>query len=746
MAGFALVSPSHFQLCGRWPIVVGRGLVVLFSCFGLFSALLPDVSFAGEREGEVPGEYIVRFKQRGIENFIRQGPAKQAARLPRLAANAVSDIAAIKRAAVSQMGFRPVQDLRNIGSMLVRDDDSQRSAYDLLLAEDSDLIESIAANRYVDLLFTPNDTHYSLLWGLNSPADIDIDAPEAWDLADSSTDVVVAVVDTGGDYTHVDLRANHWANPGEVAGNSRDDDGNGVIDDVYGFNTVTGRAGQTGTFRGPGDPFDFNNYGHGTHVAGTIAAVGNNGRGVIGVAGPSRRVKVMSLRAFGDDGTGTLADVLTCIDYALMMKREFGINVVAINASYGHAGYLTEERSAIAEAISSGITFVAAAGNGGADQIGDNNDYSPLYPASYDLSGLISVAAVDRSGNRASFSNYGRTSVDIAGPGVEIASVTPANQYFPAGEHYHILSGTSMATPHVTGVAALVASHAPQFSPAQVRQAILSNVKPLSSLNGSLVAPGIVDLKKVLEGLVVPDTYRLSGRVLTTGGAGLSGVTINGGSLGARTTDASGNFSFEDIPARTAYDISPSKQGYQFSPASASGILSSDRSVTFTATSQTYTLSGYVRYNGVGLSGVTIKGGNLGNKVTNANGYYRFDSISNGTTYRIVAEKTGYSFTPSSTEGTVKASTRKDFEARKKVYRIAGYVKSNDKPLRGVFVDGGALGNRQTDSNGYYRFSSVTHGTRYTVRPAKAGYRFLPSYSSGYLTGDAHHSFTAVLR
>ena len=318
----------------------------------------------------------------------------------------------------------------------------------------------------------PNDPSFSQLWGLSNTGqsgglrDADIDAPEAWDVTTGSRNVVVAVIDTGVDYGHSDLAANAWRNPGEVAGDRLDNDGNGFVDDVYGWDFANNDA----------DPMD--DQGHGTHVAGTIGAVGNNGTGVAGV---SWQVSIMGLKFLGADGSGSTSGAVAAINYATRMRRDFGINVVATNNSWGGGGFSSSLRDAIAAGGQAGILFVAAAGNES-----QNIDSTPSYPASYTSDAVISVAATDRSNNLASFSNYGVTGVDVAAPGVSIYSTVPGNSYAT-------YSGTSMATPHVTGTVALMAAANPQATAAQIRTAILSTAVPVASLAGKVATGGLLN-------------------------------------------------------------------------------------------------------------------------------------------------------------------------------------------------------------------------------------------------------------
>lgn len=340
-----------------------------------------------------------------------------------------------------------------------------------------------AGVRYVEPDFvittsaTPNDPSYSRLWGLNNSgqtggvADADMDVAEAWDVTAGSRSVVVGVIDTGIDYNHPDLAANIWRNPREIAGDGIDNDRNGYVDDVRGWDFANNDA----------DPFD--DEGHGTHVAGTIGAVGNNGVGIVGV---SWNVSLMALKFLGADGSGSTSGAIAAINYATRMRQSFGVNVVATNNSWGGGGFSSALRDAIAAGGSAGVLCVAAAGNESA-----NNDATPSYPANYAGDAVISVAATDSSNRLATFSNYGATTVDVAAPGVGIYSTVPGNRYAS-------YSGTSMATPHVTGTVALLAAANPQATAAELRTAILSTAVPLPALAGKVATGGLVNAAAAL--------------------------------------------------------------------------------------------------------------------------------------------------------------------------------------------------------------------------------------------------------
>jgi subtilisin family serine protease len=307
---------------------------------------------------------------------------------------------------------------------------------------------------------TPDDPRLGDLWGLQNTIqsggipDADIDAPEAWDMTTGSRDVVVAVIDTGIDYTHSDLSANMFRNTSDCNRNGIDDDGNGHIDDCFGIDTANDDS----------DPAD--DHFHGTHVAGTIGAGGNNGIGVVGV---NWTVRLMACKFLSGGGFGTIADAIDCLEYVKLMKDR-GVNIVATNNSWGGPEFSQALFDAIEAHLQRGILFVAAAGNEASD-----NDATPFYPAGYALPNVLSVAATDRRDGLASFSNFGRRSVHLGAPGVDIVSTTP-------GDTYGALSGTSMATPYVTGVAALLKAQGPERDWRAIKNLILAGGDPIPAL------------------------------------------------------------------------------------------------------------------------------------------------------------------------------------------------------------------------------------------------------------------------
>jgi subtilisin family serine protease len=350
----------------------------------------------------------------------------------------------------------------------------------------SGLVEFAEPDYILRAYVSPNDPAYldGTLWGLHNSFSLgaaDIHAPEAWDETPSATNVIVAVVDSGVRYTHEDLADNMWVNPGEIPDNGIDDDQNGIIDDVHGFNAITGS----------GEPTD--EAGHGTHVAGIIGAVGNNGKGSVGVAW---RVQLMALKFLDRDGEGPTSDAIECIDYA----RAHGAQV--INASWGSTAKSRSLQRAIERAQADGIIFVTAAGNDTR-----NTDRLPDYPAGYALDNVISVAATDRADQLAEFSNYGQATVDLAAPGVEIYSC-----WNTSGRAYQAISGTSMAAPYVAGVFALLRSRHPSASYQDLIAALLSSADPLESLQGTSVTGGRLNAARALEALrpLSPEPFTLN--------------------------------------------------------------------------------------------------------------------------------------------------------------------------------------------------------------------------------------------
>ncbi len=346
----------------------------------------------------------------------------------------------------------------------------------------SGLIAHAEPDYWVHTQAAPDDPRYrdGTLWNLNNTgqgggvADADIDAPEGWDTLNNASTVVVAIVDSGVRYTHEDLAANIWTNPGEVPGNGLDDDRNGFVDDVHGINALNNT----------GDPLDEN--GHGTHVAGIVGAVGNNSTGSVGVAW---RVQLMACKFMDSTGNGSISDAIQCIDYA----RQKGARV--ISASWGGPSSSTFLRSAIDKARQAGIIFVTAAGNSAQD-----NDATANYPSNYDLDNIVAVAATTRADALADYSNFGATTVDLAAPGSVIYSTWNSSD-----SAYTYLSGTSMATPHVTGAFALLRARYPSESYRQLIDRLLAATDPITGLAGKCVTGGRLNLQKALGPALVAD-------------------------------------------------------------------------------------------------------------------------------------------------------------------------------------------------------------------------------------------------
>jgi subtilisin family serine protease len=346
-------------------------------------------------------------------------------------------------------------------------------------------VEYAEPNYYRHATATPNDPSFGNLWGLDK-----IQCPAAWDTQTGNPNVVVAVVDSGAALDHEDLLDNIWQNTVEVLGdNGVDDDGNGKIDDYYGWDFI---GWIPGTYdppqyepEGDNDPDDDHYRSHGTHVSGTIGAVGGN---AIGISGVNWQASVMVLKILDENGNGYVSNEIEAIEYAI----ENGAQI--INASFSGEGSSTSEYNALWQAGNAGILVVAAAGNDGR-----NHDFMPVYPSGYDLPNIISVGATDPNDVLASFSNYGAMSVDVAAPGVGIYSTE-------AGDTYRYLSGTSMATPHVSGLAALIWAENPGITYIEVKDRILNGVDVIQGLMGNVLMAGRINANKSINPLAkAPD-------------------------------------------------------------------------------------------------------------------------------------------------------------------------------------------------------------------------------------------------
>lgn len=351
-------------------------------------------------------------------------------------------------------------------------------------------VESILAGRVTESFSAsaPQDPMYGKLWGLNNTGSnepdrngnysgtagvrgADVAAEEAWKLTTGSKKVVIAVIDTGIDYNHPDLKNNMWVNVNEIPGNGIDDDGNGYIDDVFGWNAALNN----------GNPMDGND--HGTHCAGTIGAEHNNG---IGVAGVMNEVSLMAVKFLTDSGSGSLADAVEAIDYATKM------NVDIMSNSWGGGGFSQALEDSIKAARDRGILFVAAAGNEGS-----NNDTRPSYPANYQVENVISVASHTHADALSSFSCFGNRTVHVAAPGSNVLSTTPKNSY-------KVFSGTSMATPHASGVLGLLIAQEGRLPVAEVRERLMATSTPSSAYRRKVAAGGRVNAYNLLTDTRIP--------------------------------------------------------------------------------------------------------------------------------------------------------------------------------------------------------------------------------------------------
>jgi subtilisin family serine protease len=440
--------------------------VMFLSALCAFSAFAADSA----QLDRVPGEFIVKFRDvassRGGQMIMLHTLSQ------RLGTMAVQQV-------------KPLETDPSLAVVKMQDDQMTASALNIL--------QGVPAVQYAEPNYiyhtmdmqstagTPNDPDFSKQWnmyntgqadpkGKKGIAGDDIGVMSLWNQGIvGKKDVIVAIIDTGIDWTHPDLKDNLYTNPGEIAGNGKDDDGNGFVDDIHGWNFNKKTA----------DSVDDN--GHGSHCAGVIGASANNHKGVVGV---NWNVSLMPVKFLDKNGGGDLADAVNAINYARMMK----VNVMS--NSWGGGGFSQAMYDAIKAANDDGILFVAAAGNDGHSNEGANG----TYPASYNLPNIISVAAIDNKNQIASFSNYGVSKVHVAAPGVNIYST------FKKGK-YKVESGTSMATPHVAGISALLLSENPHWTPEEIKERLIKTSTPVSSLANKVMANGRVNAAAALSGL-----------------------------------------------------------------------------------------------------------------------------------------------------------------------------------------------------------------------------------------------------
>jgi subtilisin family serine protease len=358
---------------------------------------------------------------------------------------------------------------------VVRVPDKELRAYSETYLAKKELVNFVEQNFLIYLHRSPKDPRFTELWALQNTgqtvrgragrAGADISATKAWDITVGDPSIVVAVIDTGVDYRHPDLAPNMWQSK-DTPGNGVDDDANGYIDDTFGYDF------------GDSSPDPKDNHGHGTHVAGTIAAVGDNGEGVTGVIWKGR---IMAIKIADRRGAISVSNAVAAIGYAI----QNGASV--INASWGGPANSRALLEAIEEAHKANIVFVAAAGNDSLD-----NDRVPEFPCNYPVANIICVAATDSNDDLASFSNYGLRTVHIAAPGVNVLSLFP-------GSSYRFSDGTSMAAPHVAGVAALVRSREKGIRNTEVVRRILASVDKLPSLKGKIRSEGRINAERALK-------------------------------------------------------------------------------------------------------------------------------------------------------------------------------------------------------------------------------------------------------
>jgi thermitase len=417
----------------------------------------------------VPGEIVIKFRDEASSRTGRAAVLETVKK--RLGASAVSNI-------------HPFVTDASLALVRMKNEALAAPAMKILGGEPAVVYSE--PNGIYHALDLPNDPDFQKQWGMSNRGqsdsagqagliDDDIQIVPLWQKGiTGKKSTVVAIIDTGIQWDHPDLAVNLYTNPGEIAGNGKDDDGNGFIDDIHGWNFVA---------EGKNTSDDDN--GHGTHCAGVIGAAGNNG---VGVAGVNWNVSLMPVKFLDANGGGSLESAVNAINYARMMK----VNVMS--NSWGGSGYSAALHDAIAQAGQQGILFVAAAGNDGVSNDGD----SPSYPASFDLPNIVSVAAIDNRDTLADFSNHGVKRVHVAAPGVNVYSTY-------LGSAYKSLSGTSMATPHVAGISALLFSEHPEWTFDVIKERLIKTSTPVQQLRRKVMAGGRVSAYNAYSGIVPPN-------------------------------------------------------------------------------------------------------------------------------------------------------------------------------------------------------------------------------------------------
>ena len=436
------------------------------------SVTLSDGKGGAKLSNFIPGELIIRFKGEAPQNMLMSEGA--------------SDFSVIKKFDLPSTGLSIASSEGELchvklNNMSVEEALTKFSKDDSVVYAEPNFIYQVPKNQSSKVSITSGDfTHQAdskepndldpILWGLKNvgqtggKAGVDISANKAWVITTGKKEdgPLIAVIDSGVDYKHVDLKNNIWVNKGEIAGDGIDNDGNGYVDDVHGYNFYDYN----------GDPMDSGF--HGTHCSGTIAAEGNNGKGLTGV---NWSANIMPVQFLGEEG-GSSVGAIDSIIYATKMGADIASN------SWGGGPYSHFVREAISRYPG---LFIAASGNSGT-----NNDLEPVYPASYDLPNILTVASTDHNDALSSFSCYGKESVDIAAPGSDICSTVP-------GDRYAIYSGTSMAAPHVSGVAALIMSQFPELSALEVKEAILKGGDIVEGLENKVATGMRLNAHKALQ-------------------------------------------------------------------------------------------------------------------------------------------------------------------------------------------------------------------------------------------------------
>jgi thermitase len=443
---------------------MSRGLNFAKWLVAIYAIAMSNAAVAQPHAEAVPGEFILQFDKN-------------------LSTVSVNDLSQI----IGVIGAKLVSKEHNI--FKVQRSRVELSTYSIHTLQQLTGAQIVEPNYIYRKNVVPNDPDLGLLWGMKNigqkvgkktgRAGVDINAEQAWDITTGSKNIVVAVIDTGVDYTHPDLAGNIWTNTEEANGVAGvDDDKNGVVDDIHGYNAITAKEGQPKTIEG--DPMD--DHGHGSHCSGTIAASGNDGIGVVGVAW---NASIMGIKFLSAEGSGTLEDAVKAIDYATKMKANIMSN------SWGGGGRSEVLEKTIERAREAGILFVAASGNSSED-----NDKSAHFPSNYENENVISVAAIDNGGALAWFSNYGKTTVDVAAPGEDIRSTVPGG--------YDTWSGTSMATPHVSGIAVLLLANEPNMTYADIKKRLIETSTPLAGLRGKAQSNGLVNAYNALTKTIAP--------------------------------------------------------------------------------------------------------------------------------------------------------------------------------------------------------------------------------------------------